>query len=349
MELFIADKNRNELGVVQSMNSFDCEISSEPEVERNTFELVVPMQEWQRFEARRGFLVYVPDTAYGGIIDKFTSNGKTVTLSGATWEGILARQMARTTASASGVITPDSTGQMTVNGNSQAVLSALILSDLYELEESTIDVNGYYRYETVLTVIRELSNYKKLYGLRLAVEYSAIEKKVLIKLVPCRNYANEIDLSSDYGARITYIEDDLSAYNHIHVLGSGQLTNRIRADVWRTTDGGFTSLESNPNRILDGRTYIYDYNTLDTLDAAKDAGKKKLIDLAMKTEVKINIPPSTLDLELADIVSAVDHDIGVESVAVIDKKILRMTSRTARVEYQASSKVNDLYFEKAKG
>lgn len=352
MELILADSNLIDQAEITKYDKYDCEISNKPDLLEHTWELTLPLSEFIKLKPKVGWAIYITGQEYGGVIDRLKVDDNVVTLTGATWEGMLARQMAPNNTTLSSPLSQNASGAVDVYGFAQHVLRALIRGGpFYVLPLSTsedIELMGTYRYKTVLDVLKQLFGVSGPRGARLSTKYDSESRLVFVRAVKGRNATISKDLSEDYGVTITRVIDNLERYNHIHVLGSGELTSRVRVDIWRTIDGGYTTLASSKRRILDGRTYIYDYNSL-TYDEAIREGKKKLQELVMQSTAQLNIPLSDLKLELCDLVSATDHITGDTITATIDRKILRMTPRQVLMEYQASTRAEDQYLETGNG
>lgn len=352
MDIILANSQFEELGFVSRFDMFDCEVSNEASVESNSFELTMPVDAWREHRPSIGYAVYVPGTEYGGLIDAVDKRGRTVSLRGATWEGMLARQMAwnRITPRPPELV-PLESGEVGYSGVARLLLESLIKGDIhvveYVLPNEDMYVSARYRYKTVLAVIKKTLAVEGDRGARLNVEFK--DRKAHLRVVGGRDMTSTVSLEDDYGATVDIAASDEETYNHIHALGGGEGTARLRIDVWRTSDGGATNRMNHPLRLSDDRTYIYDYNNISDYEELLALAKKKLQELGRMHSVRLNIPPSNLKLELCDRVMALDRDTGVEIEAVIDKKILRLTPNGTRMEYQANARSPIVYFDGAHG
>lgn len=368
MDLMIATSSGIELGIIKKYYKFDCICSNDAEERKNNWQLAMPKSEWVAWYkkgARKGSLIYINQTEYGGQIEKIRVRGSEAYLEGMTWEGRMLRMMApRSGATISPTVqwTMEGevpTGEVTMFGMARYCIQELINEDAYLLSNRYItdaqDVAVYtiYRYENAFEVLRNLFGASTIYALRnqciFDVKSTEGRPAAMCRAVPHNDYSNDIKIDAFLGPMLEIEQDNMNVYNSIFIAGSGQGADRKTLQLWRTTEGGYSKLINNSTNIRDGRTYIYDYNILDNEDEMIRAGTKKLNELVEKTSVSIDVPASRLSLELCDVITARDVELGIEATATIETKNLRMTPKTTMMEYQAKTHFQPEYVLIANG
>ena len=95
MDIIHADADRHEIGFIQDFTKFDAEISQTPTLDRNQFVLTMDEDDYLESGITDGAFVYIPFSEFGGQVDeiKHASKQGQVTISGATWRGLLCRKM----------------------------------------------------------------------------------------------------------------------------------------------------------------------------------------------------------------------------------------------------------------
>ena len=95
MDIIRADADRHEIGFIQDFTKFDAEISQTPTLDRNQFVLTMDEDDYLESGITDGAFVYIPFSEFGGQVDeiKHASKQGQVTISGATWRGLLCRKI----------------------------------------------------------------------------------------------------------------------------------------------------------------------------------------------------------------------------------------------------------------
>ena len=263
MDLIYADNNGIELGFLPS-----CELDLAFGKDENSFECIIDID---NHCCQSGYMIYVADTEYGGIVDAIApdTDKKTVTYSGRTWHGVLEKK----------IICPDA-GQnyYYVSGEANTVLAELItrlgLSALFEVstEESGIEIANYRfeRYVSGYTGIR-----KMLYAHRAKLKIVSVSKKVILSAEPLIDYSQEEEFDGELvkmSVKKTY-----RPTNHLICLGGGDLAERKVIHLFADENGiiqPYANTEtpySDADYILDASkqvlfdtdevTEIYDYSS----------------------------------------------------------------------------------------
>lgn len=333
ISLIAADPSRKDLGFIDNYYYFDCVNSLGSELSDNDFQLDLPADEWERYQLQRGSIAYAPDTEYGGIIDRVKSNFPRVTVSGVTWRGMMARK----------VIQP-SAGEAykTVSGEAHEVIRELIgdeFGDLFAVSDidSGIYVSFQFRYQNMLDGITRML---QAAGSRLVIRY--VDGTVVLQAAQIRDLSEEIDLSEDYGVRLTADDNNYQGYNHVLCLGSGELAARTVVNIWRLPYGGWTTDSNHPDRPrgLEERTIVHDYPNAETVEELTETGIEKLLENGYVKSMQIDFAEAELDVDLGDIVAGRDRITGFYAKTRIYKKVVRFEGGSATISHEVDDKID---------
>lgn len=261
MDLIYATNQKVDVGVLENY-TFDLAFG----IEENNFTCEIRLQDHCCYD---GYMFYIEETEYGGIIDNITpdTNKKTVTYGGRTWHGVLENK----------VLSPDAgEDYLYLSGEANEVLQFIIdrigLSDLFSAstEDSGIEIVDYQiRYRTGYTAIREML-YQ--FGGKLKITFS--KGYVVLSAVPYIDYSQDEEWDS---TQLTFkIERNYKATNHLICLGRGDLKDRKVIHLFTDENGGLQpyTITDNPvknadyildtsSQLLTGEdeiTEIYDYS-----------------------------------------------------------------------------------------
>lgn len=234
MDIIHADAERHEIGFIQDFTKFDAEISQTPTLDRNQFVLTMDEDDYLESGITDGAFVYIPFSEFGGQVDeiKHASKQGQVTISGATWRGLLCRKIVEPTTGAA---------YLTINKTEpNKALQTLIgdrFGDFFDVGGEEIKgavVSGEFRFQTLLDAI--VSSFSDAH-LEISCIYDNIQKKVRVFPRKVSDYSSLVDLSQDYGVHMTTKLGGVSTYNHIIALGRGELTPSAKSCIctdWKT-------------------------------------------------------------------------------------------------------------------
>lgn len=327
MDLIHADAKRTEVGAVDLYISLDACIQLGGDLLDNSFEVTLDDFAWSATKPVRGHYLYVPGTEWGGMIDVVkhnTEQGK-VTLTGATWRGMLARKV---------VAPPAGHSHWTVSymeaNQAVALLMGNALGDLFraDTKDTGVVVSGSYRYATLLGALEDLLASA---GMRLYCKYDQAERAVLIGAAPVVDYASDIDLSQDYGIHLVSTHGRLDAYNHIIALGRGELEDREVIHVYRAADGTITTEKPDGWDDAGEHVVVYDYSNAESTEELINGAIERLMEYAEDMTLETNTAEIDTNLELGDIVGARDRLTGLVARARVSGKILTVDDHGAVV------------------
>ena len=258
--------------------------------------------------------LYIPGTEYGGIIDSITHNTSddSIIASGRSFRGLLNSK----------IITPDN-GQdyKVVNGNLAEILDSILaennLDYLYMIDPDLtwITLSNYpiARYCSVLYLLNALESKT---GLSLYLAWSAKYHKVII------TYRQPIDWTS----KSLYVQADITTIktshkvNHLICLGSGELKDRMRVDLYADTQGRISTVQSIVG--ADEYTQVYDYSNAKDVDDLTVSGTEKLKELIADTPLEVEVRDG--EYAVGDIIGGYDDLMQIKTKATITNVVVNV-------------------------
>lgn len=322
MELIHADSTMKELRYIDSFTKFDASVSIDGDIEDNSWMLSMPVECYSEFPVNIGDYVFIEHTEWGGPVEKIkhNSSGRTVSIYGMCWRGMLLR----------GVIRPDD-GEThfkveTDDGN-DAIRTILgdRMSDIFSVSETEcpIDYSYSFRYATLLDGITDSL---EKFDCRLNIEFS--DDKAVLSAVPVTDHSESFEFSSDMNGVMISEKGCLGACNHILALGAGEMLERQVVELWCLPDGSITddsSAEGIPSES-ELRTYLYDYSAAESEDDLKAYAKRKLKEYSQDSLLEFTPEGDSFDIDLGDTVGARDKITGLAQKLCVEGKILTIDS-----------------------
>ena len=329
MDLIHADATLAEIGYVHEIDQFDAEVTQETDadIHRNSFSLAVSDKAWEADPILAGHYIYSPESEFGGLVElvKHSTARQQITVSGATWRGMLFRK----------VIEP-TTGEAyrTVTGEANAAIAELLDNSMGTLftvsaADSGIAVSRQFRYTNLLLGIELMLSEA---GGALEIEFNQATKKVNLSARAVVDYSATVDLSQDYGVDMLTTTGGYDRYNHIIALGAGELTERDVVHVYRLADGTTTTTPPTWAGTAEDKIATYDYTNPETIDELQNGAEKRLRELAPLNQIEMDPNVEGLELKLGDIVGARDRLTGMAATAVIVGKIATMVNGLTKIE-----------------
>ena len=251
--------------------------------------------------------VYVPDTELGGFI---TSKGTTttldyVTLSGATWRGMLNHKIIKP---------PAGEDYYSVTGELNTVMKGLIEREFDGLfvvstENTGVSVSNY-KFDRYCTLLDGLKAMLKSKNYRLDIKHKRDHTGlyVLVSAVPIVDYSAYIEMSQDNQLDFD-MTDNRGGINHLVCLRSGEQANRTVVDLY--CNGSGTISETQTYTGLNERAAVYEYSGADA-DELRKSGKKKFKELMNSKSFSMAIDDLGIeDIWIGDIVGGRDRLTGM--------------------------------------
>ena len=324
------DNEYNELGYLKNC-SLDLEIGKYG-VASNDFELKISIPSWDR-DFNKNSIFFCTDSEYGGLIEgkKVDTSVNSITFRGKTFRGILEKEY---------IQPPNGQAYLNANGEANTVINSLItgrFDSLFVVDNvglSDITVNYQIRDLNLLEALEKMLTKADIPS-RLDVNF--YDGQVHLQAIPIVDLSELLQYDQSYG--ITMIaETPSNTYNHILALGKGELTERLRVNLYLKNDTWGTT-ENNELSGLCRKTYIYN-NT-------NEEDVSKLIESAIEScerengTEKIEVNFTTDEAELFDVVGALEEITGLGFKQSITKKIVKATITENVVTSTFEYKVGD--------
>lgn len=124
--------------------------------------------------------------------------------------------------------------------------------------------------------------------------------------------------------------DNEMGINHLVCMGSGELQNRQRIDLYLQPNGAITTTQYYTG--FEERTAYYDYKNAQSLTDLEDNGRKRLAEIASGESLQLFL--SDEEYEIGDIIAASDAEHGLSVEKAVIGKILRKTGDTEEIEHK---------------
>lgn len=269
---------------------------------------------------------HIKYTEYGGRIDGVSvdTGNETVTYSGRTWHGILAKK----------ILCPDARQDyLVLSGDANEVLAFLIqrigLKDLFEAsdQKAGIAITSYQmdRYIDAYTGIRKML---KCAGAKLTMYYR--NGKVYLSAVPLVDYSKDEEWDSD---QMNFqISSNERPVNHLICLGKGDLSERMVRHLYMDAQGNISRTQTFIG--VDEVTETYDYSSVESEDELISGGTQRLQEAYAAANTLETDFESNAEYDVGDVVGARETITSVTVKRDIVKKILKVNSNGISVECQ---------------
>lgn len=324
MDFVVACTSGAEIGFLTGFESIDIDIG-----DTNDFEVVFPDTVYKTLDYRKGYLFFAPGTELGGIFERLDTSTKsgTCTYKGWTWRGLLAQKV---------IEPPSGSAYRTVSGDANAIIAALIGTNLGPLVTASTAVSGFtisnYAFDRYCTLLDGFAKMLRSVGARLKIEAkegaagSAIG--IVVSAVPIVDYSAEIELSQDNKLDFS-TQDSHMGTTHLICLGKGELTERAVVHLYVQADGSIGTTQHYTG--LADRVAIYDYSSADNSAVLLQKGAEKLTSLCSYKKMSMVI--NSIDAEIGDIVGGRDRITGMSMAQPITGKIIKVDD-TGAVDIQ---------------
>lgn len=297
----------------------------------NNFEIKIQNTQYDAKKHGKNCRFFCSGTEYGGLIRSphpVTANN-IVKLTGPTWRGILNQR----------AMNPLKNAYVYLDGEANSVLSSHIiklgLSDIFSVspEDSGINFN-HYKVPLQSMLLDAFDNALEELGARIEIKYvqgDADDKGyVCLRTVPITDHSENIEMSEDGSVKLDIL-DYKNGINHLICLGSGELEERQRVDLYAWPDGSIQKIPYYTG--MDLIEQYYENNSVDSLEELEKEGRKKFEDLKDYKQLRISV--SDIDLELGDIVGGRERITDIYMAAPVVRKILNVSGKgRVNIEYK---------------
>lgn len=317
MELIYTDDNKKDIDLFTDTVDFETGDDST----KNDFEIISTL-------LKKRYWLYAPGTEWGGRVEyaEITNDETTPTWKGHTFRGLLMRD----------IIEPLSGNDYrVVSGEANAILKELlkdVLGGFFVVPDTDSGLTiSSYQFPLYVKVGTGIMDMLRKYGYRLKIH---AEKPaggepfvVYVEAVQNQKVIGHFNEDSRVPMRLT---DNEMGINHLVCMGSGELQNRQRIDLYLQPDGTVTTTQYYTG--FEERTAYYDYNNAQSLTDLEDNGRKRLAEIASKKSLRLYLPDE--EYEIGDIIAASDTELGLSMEKAVIGKILRKTGDTEEIEHK---------------
>ena len=294
--------------------SFECEVGTGDA--SNDFEL-------RGYDVFRGG-VYIPGTEYGGLIEcpEDTTGEDLHTYKGWTWRGILTQAV---------VSPPEGEDYYTASGDLHEIISGLVtdrFSGLFTVPGELTGVTAEFQADRYCTVHEALTDLCEENGYKLVIEaYKSDTVKVELRAEPVVTVAGTYN--EDNRLSLTFA-DNRMGINHLICMGSGELKDRQRVDLYVDQNGNIGTTKYHTG--LWEREQYFDYPNAESITELTKQGKKRLKEVMSKKTLQIN-RIQDVEMDVGDIVTGKHTVSGTSVSAPIDRKSFTYSGGIVRLEY----------------
>lgn len=322
--VILADANGDELRTLL-FSSYDIEVGKT----ENSFQVVIDRDEYEYIPEKGR--IYIPGTEYGGLFRRLETNTEQgfICPGGMTWRGMMQKKI---------ISPPSGADYATDSGELNEIVSTRVEAALPGLFVGVSDSTGVtvsnFQYDRYCTLEEGLTKLLKSKGYRLNIEYSQIQKAVVVSAVPIVNYAQSVQFSSDM--QLNYVMGmQGDGVNHLICLGSGELKNRTVYHLYVDQHGNIGTKQY--YKGIDEVAEVYDYAGAELPDLIT-SGNERLQELTNTNTFEIRVDPNT-EIAIGDIVGGKDYLSGMTMSAPITGKVVTWDKGFRRIEYKLEDDV----------
>lgn len=316
MDMIMLTSDLHEIGPCEYDGDFEV---GYPDAASNTFQFD------GSFPAAAGG-IYIPGTEFGGIFEYLyeKTGSSVVTKKGHTWRGLLEQA----------IIVPDAGNDYKiVSGDANSVLKSLLSSVLggffYVPDDSSGITVTSYQFPLYCTVLEGIMGMLDTVGARLSIHAEKVSAgtpiRVTVEAVEKRSISGT--LSEDSPVPLSYTDNGMGI-NHLICMGSGQLQNRLRVDLYVNGAGQITT-----TRFYTGfqeRTALYDYSSASDQATLTIYGKRRLKEIMSGRSLQLE--SADYEREVGDLVSGFVNSVSL--TVPVERKVVSTTGGIIRTTYR---------------
>lgn len=323
MDIIMTNTKGEEYGYLDA-DSVDMEIG-----DTNDFEIQVGIDTYNPSIHSVGCLAICPGMEWGGKVMLRNPHGKTLTLKGPTWRGMLAQKV---------LSPPDGADYLYADGEAHEVIRNLMGDQFGSMFSVSDEISRYrirsYRFSRYITFLDGITGMLKSVGAKMQISYQQGPPNgvgyVQLSAVPIIDYSSRIEINGDDGMQFN-VTENRGGINHLICLGSGELKYRQVVHLYASPGGqvGTTQYYKGENE----RVAVYDYpNAEDDLTLIAD-GKKRLRELMDSKECSASVT-TDIQMEIGDIIGGRERITNTAVKVPVVRKILKIQDGTESIEYK---------------
>lgn len=317
---------------------------------KNDFEIRIKQKTYKEIGISYGWMIGVPETEYGGVINKIKSNtgDSYVTLSGDTWRGMLNKKI---------IEPPVGKDYLVVSGDANSIVNNLTCSEfdgLFVCDKNSGIVFENFQFDRYVTHLEGLEKMLLSKNARLEIKYNSGKPNdvsyVTLEAVPIQDFSDNIEYSSDGTLSfLSFIfEDFKGGINHLICLGKGELKDRLVIHLYEQEDGSIGTTKHYTGK--EERTAVYDYSNSADEEELMEKGSERLKKLMSYKKMDMDLYNKTLaglkgfnnDVSIGDIVGGKDFDTGIYLKKQITEKIITVKNNKETIEYKVGGNASSV-------
>lgn len=327
-----------EVGVVSNFEKAEFMLSKESKVDQNDFEIQMSVEEWRKSQVLIGDWLYVPETEWGGRVEKIEHISRVMKVTGVNFRYFIGRDIIHPKYN---VTSKKRDAYLEVHGEANDVLRT-IQSNVVSVSSASLvgvssantdkQISGKFRYSGLLLSVVEMLD---IYGMRLKVAHSYGPASIVMEAESFFDYS-EI-FNQDFNIEIDSSIDEMEEINFMIGLGRGEPENREAIYMIRKKDGSIEEVSKDLNQIkLDSvsKQFVLDEPNVETLSQLKEKMYEKFDELKEKRTINLNFSSNDYELNLGDIVGGVDEMTGLSLKKEIIQKVLTLNSKSKKITYK---------------
>ena len=311
--LIVADAGGEDLAAVSDASG-DFSVGTE-----NTWSLQLP----DRYGLSQGCYAYLDGTEFGGVVDdvELTSGSRVATLSGRTWQGMLASAI---------VCPPAGESHYVADGEANACIAEVLgLAGAGEPfsasdEDSGVEVDSY-----------RMARYCDAWaGVTAMLASAGATLRVRFRRGSCELSAVRAAEGRAYSGDLDMVTRRTRACNHLVCLGSGELAARDVVHLYADAQGRVSRTQS-----VFGAAHmaeVYELSNAKSEAELVEKGTEKLASMQSSDSGEIDGELSG-DWELGQTVTAYDEEREAAVSEVVTDKIARVSGPSVSVEYKTGA------------
>lgn len=332
VEFIYTDTNFNEIGILKNA-SIDLEIGKYG-VATNDFEITQSLMVWDRaFDI--GSIFFFNETEFGGLITskKVDTSKNQIVLKGTTFRGLLEKEYVQPLSNQAYYIAKGEANSF-INDVVSSKFDNLFVVDNIGL--SDIEVNYQIR---DLNLLEALEKTLARADIASRLDINFYDNQVHLQAIPIVDLSELLQIDNSYNIAMI-AQTQTNHFNHVLALGSGELVERLRVNLYLQNNGTWNTQE-NPNyKGLARNTYFYNNTTEENeIDLIENAIEKVN---ELNGSDTINVEFSTDECSLFDLIGAKEEITGISFSLPVTKKILKVTIvnevTNLKVEYKVGDK-----------
>lgn len=326
-----------EIEIIKSFMKAEFVISLELDSSKNDFELQFNENAWLASPIQRGEWIYIPNTEWGGRVEKIEHVENIIKVSGVNYRYLLHRDILLPRYNP---ITKKREKTLLLDGDMNAILHQLkdyVLAtntvDLYDIE--TKNQNVYKRldvsYLSIMEAIEKIVENENLY---VSIKQQYNTNKLLIELKTLGYFEETVD--HNLNITIDSSVNEMNEYNFVVGIGVNGTEEYVvffaRDDQYNIKEVDIQTSNIESKTLV--KQCVLTVDNVKSKEELKEKVVKQLTETGVKETIELYLKEETVDFNVGDIISGKDTitDLTIQT-KVIEKK-LQINDKGHNIEYK---------------